>query len=509
MEMHENIRNSIRSVCYAIFLISVLNGSVLSQHRGDNLSFQGWSEESNNGVQSVAMGRAVTSISGDVNALFWNPAGLIGIKGPQFSISGNTYNKIWRENQYYRPNRQFVNMSFYLDGLYTPDPANNGIWDNEIFFDTSQAYIVNDPKLGLDEYGEEAADWQVENNGTVFNNISGAYPFIIAEQSFVISSAYATQNTILDYDRNITYLNPHIGSDEYGAVIERITSAEDSVRVNWSDFNRVREGNLNNITIGLGYEVNENIKVGLGLNLLSSKLDESQQITQIGYFDLVGGPNRFKFTYDSIDVNTKGTSDFSATKFNIGSIFNISAFSIGINLVLPYTVSREWSNTSTTIDSGSTFNTSSSGKDELSIPFSYAIGISFKPVDEVTFAFDLRKNNFSKAEFSFAIADSTHRGWADQTVLGFGVNYKALDFLSFLAGYRYMTEYFVPDGAGIKDSGPGTNVYSLGLSATFLIGRFDFAYEYRFMKYNDIYYSNTNFSYESLSNFYFGYTITL
>ena len=246
--MHENIRNSIRSVCYAIFLISILNGSVLSQHRGDNLSFQGWSEESNNGVQSVAMGRAFTSISGDVNALFWNPAGLIGIKGPQFSISGNTYNKIWRENQYYRPNRQFVNMSFYLDGLYTPDPANNGIWDNEIFFDTSQAYVVNDPVLGLDEYGEEAADWQVENNGTVFNNISGAYPFIIAEQSFVISAAYATQNTILDYDRNITYLNPHIGSDEYGAVIERITSAEDSVRVNWSDFNRVREGNLNNIT---------------------------------------------------------------------------------------------------------------------------------------------------------------------------------------------------------------------------------------------------------------------
>ena len=77
--MHENIRNSIRSVCYAIFLISILNVSVLSQHRGDNLSFQGWSEESNNGVQAVAMGRAFTSISGDLNALFWNPAGLIGI----------------------------------------------------------------------------------------------------------------------------------------------------------------------------------------------------------------------------------------------------------------------------------------------------------------------------------------------------------------------------------------------------------------------------------------------
>ena len=507
--MHDNIKNSFKSICYIIFFFSNINVTVLSQHRGDNLSFQGWSEESNNGVRAVAMGRAYTSISGDMNALFWNPAGLIGIKGPQFSISGNTYNKLWRENQDYRPNRQFVNLSFYLDGLYIPDPANNGMWDNEIFFDTSQSYIVNEPKLGLDEYSAEAADWQIEKSGMVFNNISGAYPFNLAEQSFVISAAYSTQNTILDYDRNITFLNPHIGSAEYGAVIDRVTSAQDSVRVNWSDFNRVREGDLHNIIFGLGYKLNENIKLGLGVNILSSKSDESQQITQIGYFDLVGGPNRFKFTYDSIDVYTKGTSDFSATKLNIGSIFNISSFSIGVYLGLPYTITRDWSNTITTTDSGSIINESRSGKDELSISISYAFGISFKPVDEVTFAFDLRKNNLSKTEFSFAIADSTHRGWANQTVLGFGVHYKAFDFLSLLAGYRYLTESFIPDGAGIKDSGPGTNIYSIGLSATFLIGRFDFAYEYRFLKYNDIYFSNTNYSYQSLSNFYFGYTVTL
>ena len=507
--MHKNIRHSFKFVCYSILLLGIFNVSALSQHRGDNLSFQGWSEESNNGVQSIAMGRAYTSISGDVNSLFWNPAGLIGIKGPQFSISGNTYDKVWRENQDYRPNRQFVNLAFYLDGLYVPDPANNGVWDNEIFFDTTQSYIVNDPKFGLDEYSEEAADWQVKKNGTVFNNISGAYPFTIAEQSFVISAAYSMQNRILDYDRNMTYLNPHIGSDEYGAVIERITAAEDSVRVNWSDYNRMREGDLKNIVFGLGYEINENIKVGLGLNLLSSNTDESQQITQIGYFDLVGGPNRFKFTYDSVDVSTNGTSDFSATKLNLGTIFNLSAFSFGVNIGLPYTVTRDWSSTVTTTDSGLTTTESRAGKDELSIPISYSFGISFKPVEEVTFAFDLRKNNFSGAEFSFATPDSTHRGWVNQTVIGFGVNYIAFDFLSVLAGYRYLTETFVPDGAGIKDSGPGTNIYSVGLSASFLIGRFDFAYEYRFMKFNDIYYSNTNYSYEALSNFHFGYTITL
>ena len=106
-----------------------------------------------------------------------------------------------KEGPEYRPNRQFVNLAFYLDGLYTADPINNGRFDNEIFFDTTQNYIVREPQLGLDPFSEEAADWQVESNGVVFNNIAGAYPFEISGQEFVISAAYATQNVILDYDK--------------------------------------------------------------------------------------------------------------------------------------------------------------------------------------------------------------------------------------------------------------------------------------------------------------------
>ena len=350
--------------------ILLFTGTLFSQHRGDNLAFQGWTEDNNNGIKAIAMGRAYTSVSGDLNSLFWNPAGLIGISGPQFSIAANTYDRVWRENQDYRPNRQFVNLAFYLDGLYTADPINNGRFDNEIFFDTTQNYIVREPQLGLDPFSEEAADWQVESNGVVFNNIAGAYPFEISGQEFVISAAYATQNVILDYDRNQTYLDPHIGSDEYGAVIERITSAEDSVRVHWSDFNRQREGNLTNIVFALGYKIIENLTVGLRTNIYSSSVDESQQITQIGYFDLLGGPNRFKFSYDSVDTKTTGSSDFSAVAFTLGSIFQISSFSLGLEFGLPYTVTRGW-NASTTTDSLSvlkSFNTTSSGTDELSIP---------------------------------------------------------------------------------------------------------------------------------------------
>ncbi|MBE0570456.1 MAG: outer membrane protein transport protein [Ignavibacteriaceae bacterium] len=509
--MQNNNKNNFKVLVWFSLLTLLFTSSSFSQHRGDNLAFQGWRDDNNNGIKAVAMGRAYTSLSGDINSLFWNPAGLVGIAGPQFSIAANTYNQVWRENQWYRPNRQFVNLAFYLDRLYTPDPANNGIFDNQIFFDTTQTYFVEEPKLGLDPFSEEAADWQVSQSGTQLNNISGAYPLIIAEQEFVISAAYATQSMILDYDRNTTHLDPHIGSDEYGAVIERVTSAGDSVRVNWSDYNRERQGDLKSIIFGLGYKVIDNIKVGFSTNILSSAVDESQQITQLGYFDLLGGPNRFKFSYDSVDTKTTGNSDFSAVKWTLGAIAEINSFSIGVSFGLPYTVTREW-NTSTTTDSLTvlkSFNSTDSGTDELSIPLSYAVGISFKPVNELVIAFNFGKNNYSNAEFSFAHGDSTNRGWVDQTIVGFGVEYAAFDFLSFLAGYRYSSAYFVPDGSGIQDSGPAINGFTVGLSANIVYGRIDLAYEYKTMKYEDIYYSNTNYSYESASNFYFGYTITL
>ena len=144
-------------ILISLFAIPVL---VFAQHRGDNLSFQGLPLQSDIAVKSTAMGGAYTSISGDLNSIYYNPAGLADINEFQISVGANSYSKLWRENQAYRPNRMFWTMAFYLDGLYTPDPANNGIWDYELAQDST--YIVNPPQLGKEPFSEEAADWQYE-----------------------------------------------------------------------------------------------------------------------------------------------------------------------------------------------------------------------------------------------------------------------------------------------------------------------------------------------------------
>lgn len=504
--MHKVLsRNMIRVIMMTVFCLLIFAGSGISQHRGDNLSFQGIMAGNGNGVKSQAMGGAYTSVSGDLEALFWNPAGLIGISGFQFSVSGNTYDQLWRENQEYRPNRQFVTLPFYLDGLYIPDPANNGKLDYEVFQQDS-AYFVTEPVLGQDKYGEESADWQVEKSGFVFNNFSAALPFDISDQQFVIAAAYANRSHLLDYDRNETYLDPHPGTDEYNDMIVRITDTGDSVRINWSDFERVREGDIRSINFALGYELNENISFGLGLNFMSSETDDYQRLSRTGYFDLVNQANSFRFGYDTLDVSVSGKSEFSATSINLGAILQFEHLSLGVNLTSPYTLVRKWNYTTTTSDVNGSNNQITGGEDEMKVPLSYAFGISLRPVESVRFSIDIKQNNYGDAEFSYAQPDSLSRSWVDQTTMGFGFAYSPVGFLSILGGYQYQTEVFTPDGAATKDEGPALYSYSFGLSFKTDYGIFDLAYVFRNMKYYDSYYSNTNYVSESLSRMLVGYT---
>ena len=484
-----------------ILIIFLLPSIILAQHRGDNLAFQGLPQNNSVGVKAIALGSAFTSRSGDLNSLFYNPAGLADIEGLEISVGANRYSKLWRENQAYRPNRMFWTMAFYLEGLYTPDPANNGKWDYELAQDS--AYIVTPPKLGLEPFSEEAADWQRTIDDFGLNNIAAAYPITVAGKKFVLSAAYS-RNDFLDFDRNDTYLDPHIGYDEYG-VVERVVT--DTVRFSWSRFTRKRDGHVQNITAGLACDVSEKIKVGLSMNFLNGKTTDFQSLDRVGYFD-IAKDNRFRFSYDTLDVAISGDSKFSAFNFNIGALLKLDRVQIGVNIVTPYTLTRQWDYTFTTVDSNGTMTSNKSAEDRFEIPAALSVGASITPVDPFTISLDYKLINYSQGKFEIGNADTTHRDWADQTEIRCGIEFRPLKYLSLLAGYRYTTETFIPDGAAIKDRGPAVTSYTLGASIKlFQMGRLDIAYDLRRLKYYDSYFSNTNYVFESFENFLFGYTV--
>ena len=493
-------------------LICLMVLPAYGQHRGDRLGFQGLNSIENQGVKALAMGGAYTSIYGELEALYWNPAGLVGLSGLQVAVNAGSYKQSWNERQDYRPNRQLVTLSFILDGLYSPDPAYNGWWDNEAFLADSN-YVVNEPVLGKDPYSEEAADWKKEMDGFGLHDLTFALPLTIMQKSVVVSGGYSQQLLALDYDRNDTYLIPHPSSDVYNPISERVTSQQDSVHVEWYEFSRSRSGPLKAINAALAVGVTDYLKVGIGFKHLSGETDDTQSFNKVANIEIKGGYNLFQFQYDTLNVITSGTSTFSGNTIEIGAILNLKSLSIGASVTPGYTIKREWDYTVQTTDANETISKTLSGTDEIKTPLSYSVGISLRPKETITLSMDLERRPYEKAEWEISPAaiggDTIHTDWKNQTLFRVGAEYKPVSWLSILGGYQMIPAEYVPDGAAIKDKGPVTDLFSLGLSVGLMMGRLDITYQFGDLKYYDQYFSNTNYVLKRFNNLMFGYTIML
>jgi hypothetical protein len=483
--------------------ITLIPVVIYSQHRGDNLSFQGISFVNGEGVFASAFGGAFTSRSGNLDALFYNPAGLIGINSLQLSTSGNYYSKMWRENQEYRPNRFFVTLPFYLEGLYIPDPADDGRWDHERAQDTTKPYIVNTPVMGVDPYSKEAADWENEKNSFSFQNIAAAYPFDISGNKIVAGLSYSKKFNVLDFDRNDTHLDPHIGYDQYGS-IGRVNGL-DTLVMKWSKFLRLRTGEIHTIAAALAYQLSDEINIGIGANILWGESDDLQYLDRVGSFDLIR-KNRFRFYYQKSYDEISGLSKYSGLSFNIGLQVDLNFIKAGLTFALPYTLERKWDYVKIHKDSISNSQVNLSGTDKLSLPVSISVGVSFKPMDEFILAIDYEFSPLSKTEFSTTGIDTTYRNYVDRHSLRFGAEYIVSNYLSVMIGYANIPELFVPDGSAFNDRGPAAGYFSAGFSLSFWFGTFDAAFIFNQLKYYDSYFSNTNYVLEKYNSYRFAYT---
>jgi len=502
MNNHISIYKSIFNI---IIFFAVATGMLHAQNRGNNLAFQGFGNFGDISPKAMAMGGAFTSIDGDIDALFYNSAGLSSISKLKISIGGGLVKRTWSENQIYNPNRYFYTMPFYLEGLYIPDPANNDSLDHEVFFngllDTS--YVVALPDTGLEPFSDEAADWKnIEKAGSP-TNFAVAFPFQVAGKNVVAAASWNQNLDLYNYDRNDTYLDPHIGYTEYN--MPEKNEGLDTIKIDWSIFERSRIGSLQEFRGALAIDVSKNVKAGFSLNYFTGKTDDKQSLKKVGYFNLLD-QNEFTFSYDTLDMITSGTSIFKGMKEEFGIQFVFDSFNFGLNLKLPFTVIRNFDYTITTIDTMNTITTTNKGKDELKVPIGYTIGVNFRPAEDFIFSLDYGLNRYSKAKWSIANSDTTHRDWVDQSILRFGFQYTPFELIALRVGYRTVPQVFVPDGAAFRDRGPEARAWTFGIGLNFgIFGSVDAAWEYRILKYYDQYFSNTNYVLEKLNNVSLGY----
>lgn len=490
-----------------IYLL-ILPALLFGQNRGNALGFQGIDGMSEPVGRVAGLAGAFSAVSGDVNALYYNPAGLSGLDKIQLQISGNGFSGTWWENQVYRPNRRFFTLPFYLEGLYVPDPANNGRWDHEVFFEglDDTAYVVSLPDTGLEHYSKDAADWKHELKETGLSDVSLAVPLTVLNRKVTLAAGIRPQVLIQDYDRNETWLDPHISYIEYD-MFEQVDGS-DTLRMNWYDFERSRKGNAMTLHAGIGIDLLPWLSAGFSAEYLSGETDDYQIKDKIGYFDLFY-ENQFMYSYDTLRTVYEGTSQFNTLKSRAGVLFNKEKVSFGITVYLPYTVTREFSYDKSVTDTLGTVTTAVSGSEEMKVPAGYTLGLAIKPVDRFLFSLDISQLPYDKTEWTFSDKiDGEKRTWVKQKSLRFGMEFIPCSFFVLRGGYSVTSQVFIPDGAPRVDKGPDQVSWTLGTSIiSQKMGSLDIAYVMRNLKYYDQYFSNTNYMTHESNRWILAYTV--
>ncbi|MBA7589585.1 hypothetical protein ES708_31671 [subsurface metagenome] len=407
-------------------------------------------------LHGLGLSGAYSSNAGDIRTAYLNPAGLASISGLQFYLSGGTSGRLWQENQVYRPNRFFVTLPYYLEGLYTPDPANNGSWDHEIAPDT--LYHVEWPDLGLDPFSAKAADWQEEWTDNGLFNLAAAVPINLGKRQIALGLAYNRRADLLDYDRNATYLEPHPGYSLYNE-IERVNGV-DTTQIDWYDFERRRTGTIHDITVNLAAAVSEKLDLGLSIRTTVGSTDDQLSLDKVGWFRMYK-EQRFRFSYDTLATVTSGTSDISSVEVRVGGLLKLNNLNISFSASLPQTLTRSWNYTTTVTSLEGSAASDESGEDKVVLPSNLAFGLSFHPSDKFIFYMDISKLSTGRGEYTPAVEDTLGLRWVDSGILNFGAIYQLTSNIGLRAGYHYNTVVFAPDGAAYRDEGPPINSYNL------------------------------------------------
>jgi len=490
---------------FAVTLVLTSLNTLDAQNRGNTLSFQGVENAFTFTPGAFGSGLDAVTALGKTASIFYNPAGLSGLKSITFSTGFAMNNRDWWENQNYKPNRRIVTLPFYLEGLYIPDPANNGRLDSDVFFESllDSSYIVANPEMGVEHFSEEAADWKQSESLQGLSHFGVAVPFVFQGKQLTLSAGYGSILNGISFDKNTTYLTPHPGFIDYD--ILEIVDGSDTLRMDWYSFERLQRYNLSQLSLGIGYELNQNIHLGLGMTQYMGSSDDLQYQDKVGYFDLID-QNEFIWSYDTSNTQYTGSADFSGTMLKAGVILDYDHFRLGLSYASGFDLTKDWSYDETfTYLQGDTLLTTTtqtvSGQEVMKLSGSYSIGIQMMPVERFTFLLSYEVHPYGSSEFS---SDSTQalilgdrQDWIDQSIIQFGMRYRVIDpvHLSFL--YRSVPQAFVPDGAALKEAGPESVSYRVGAEVDLsFLGAVDLGFQFQDLKYQDIYFSNTNYARE-------------
>ena len=403
------------------------------------------------GARALGQGGAFIAVADDATAASWNPAGLIRLEKPEFSIVG-------------------------------------------AFLTTDQDFSVsdnNDLGLGNALNNEDVSRWDV-------NFLSFAYPFRFLNKNFVAAINY---HQALDFHMDLSL-------DQN--VVERQSMFVFSEQIDFKS-----SGGIGSLSPAIAFSLLPELKIGLTLNIFDDEFFNSYgwKETTTGSGRGVLGGNLFTSAFRS-KTSSSDYHGFNANIGVLWDVWKKDAKRLTFGAVYksPYTARFDQEiNFSSSNTTGIQLTIDENSRNKLDWPMSMGMGIGFRYTDSLSFSFDVTWTDWSEWVQKTKINGErlAESAWSNSRPIGGGSEHDEIDDTFAI---RFGTEYllyrekeiialrgglfyeprpsigspttFDRQGQPVDFDGNPTDVWGYSLGAGLTTGRFslDAAYQFRFVR---------------------------
>ena len=294
-------------------------------------------------------------------------------------------------------------------------------------------------KWKTDFYGDKTTS---ETGSTKLSSLALAYPFPTYRGSLVFGLAYnRTKNLDSDYMRqgfNPSYLPSYwppsdpLGIGETVAGMEKETAFE--------------RGGMSNWTVGVGTDVSAEVSVGASASFLSGSINREYTYEALWAH---GATELYDFHYSEDDANITGWTASLGTAARIGN-----AARVGFVVNFPQYLTLDGSQYTEDYDpvADVIYTDETQFEDEITLPLSFAAGVSGAPVAGLILAADAKYTDWKQIDYFGAIRIDNEYAYRATTSVRLGAEFSIPSTpLRLRAGYftdpiafRFIQDYSAP-----------------------------------------------------------------
>ncbi len=443
------------------------------------LTIQGLDQFSYTSARSRAMGGSGVALGSDVSAMFANPATLLQLSTPEVRVGGYRTSTKYQQMQQWVPNRFYGGLSLMfedlLDGIKGPQ-------------DTSGRFFGGDTAIQR-PYDDLGPNWS-KNTSDIRPSLAAlGMPFTIGEIRFAAALGFSEIADLNSYFQNNNMLDPNIGL--YRPAPIPIVLVGDSLKANWFQYVRQREGTINGVTPAMSVELKSGWSVGISATILFGSSDDFEQRVERGRLTFFY--DKFRSDLANYRMTKTGTSKYKGVLPTIGGMLEEDAFSLGVSIRLPMTITRDWDRTVLIDTTGRSQSFTETGSDKIAMPAQVTIGGALHPTKRLDVSFDYEIRNFADVRYT-PQAGSTTNPWLSNRSVRAGLEYRPDTWLALRGGYRQIASSFSPAGAALVNEPLSGVAYTAGVGMKFDMISVDLAYEFAHVRYEDAWQSNVNYN---------------